>query len=220
MILTHVVTPGRFAGPEAEAEAEAESYLRVQARQLEAAGAGSGPGNPRRPARPIPEPGGPKARRLPHGPGHPRQIPVAGRGPGLLFQRGAASGPATPSCCCRCGCPTRPAGRPTVSGGAPNCCATSCFPPISPKSPPRPCWSWSSWRPGGGPGHPAARPGGPPERTLGPHLPVAAEAPEYNSLEILKNRLEAAGVPQVQTQVTPGHPVSVILEAVGAWIFP
>ena len=49
---------------------------------------------------------------------------------------------------------------------------------------------------------------------LAPNLAVAPEAPEYNSLEILKNRLEAAGVPQVQTRVTPGHPYSVILEAV------
>ncbi len=43
---------------------------------------------------------------------------------------------------------------------------------------------------------------------------MAPEAPEYNSLEILKNRLEAAGVPQIQTRVTPGHPYSVILDAV------
>ncbi len=49
---------------------------------------------------------------------------------------------------------------------------------------------------------------------LAPNLAVAPEAPEYNSLEILKNRLEAAGVLQVQTRVTPGHPYSVILEAV------
>ena len=49
---------------------------------------------------------------------------------------------------------------------------------------------------------------------LAPNLAVAPETPEYNSLEILKNRLEAAGVPQVQTRVTPGHPYSVILEAV------
>jgi nucleotide-binding universal stress UspA family protein len=48
---------------------------------------------------------------------------------------------------------------------------------------------------------------------LAPNLEVAPEAPEYNSLEILKNRLEAAGVPQVQTRVIPGHPYSVILDA-------
>jgi nucleotide-binding universal stress UspA family protein len=47
-----------------------------------------------------------------------------------------------------------------------------------------------------------------------PSLHVASEAPEYNSLEILKNRLEAAGVPQVQTMVIPGHPYSVILDVV------
>ncbi len=38
MILTHVLTPGRFAGPEADARAEAEPYLRMQVRQLEAQG--------------------------------------------------------------------------------------------------------------------------------------------------------------------------------------
>jgi nucleotide-binding universal stress UspA family protein len=47
----------------------------------------------------------------------------------------------------------------------------------------------------------------------GQGLQVADDAPEYNSLEILKNRLEAAGVPLVQGRVSPGHPVAVILEA-------
>lgn len=50
---------------------------------------------------------------------------------------------------------------------------------------------------------------------LAPHLQVSPEAPEYNSLEILKNRLEAAGVPQVQTRVVPGHPFRVIQDALG-----
>jgi nucleotide-binding universal stress UspA family protein len=49
---------------------------------------------------------------------------------------------------------------------------------------------------------------------LAPNLAVAPEAPEYKHLEILKDRLEAAGVPQVQTRVTPGHPYSVILDAI------
>jgi nucleotide-binding universal stress UspA family protein len=44
-------------------------------------------------------------------------------------------------------------------------------------------------------------------------LQVVPEAPEYNSLEILKNRLEAAGIPRVETRVIPGHPFSVILDA-------
>ncbi len=48
---------------------------------------------------------------------------------------------------------------------------------------------------------------------LASNLHVAPEAPEYNSLEVLKNRLEAAGVPQVQARVTPGHPVAVIFAA-------
>jgi nucleotide-binding universal stress UspA family protein len=39
-------------------------------------------------------------------------------------------------------------------------------------------------------------------------------APEDNSLEILRHRLEAAGVPQVATRLIPGHPFSVILDAV------
>ncbi len=47
----------------------------------------------------------------------------------------------------------------------------------------------------------------------GDRLQVAPDAPEYNSLEILKARLQAAGVPQVQTRVAPGHPVAVILAA-------
>ena len=45
---------------------------------------------------------------------------------------------------------------------------------------------------------------------LSPNLQVAPEAPEYNSLEILKSRLETAGVPRVQTRVLAGHPYSVI----------
>lgn len=47
---------------------------------------------------------------------------------------------------------------------------------------------------------------------LSPNLQVAPEAPEYNSLEILKSRLETAGVPRVQTRVVAGHPYSVILQ--------
>jgi nucleotide-binding universal stress UspA family protein len=39
------------------------------------------------------------------------------------------------------------------------------------------------------------------------------QVPEYKSLEILRHRLEAAGVPEVRAQLTPGHPFSVILEA-------
>lgn len=48
---------------------------------------------------------------------------------------------------------------------------------------------------------------------LSPNLQVAPEAPEYNSLEILKSRLETAGVPRVQTRVVFGHPYAVILQA-------
>lgn len=43
---------------------------------------------------------------------------------------------------------------------------------------------------------------------------VQSQSQEYNSLEILKHRLEAAGVVSVGCQVTPGHPFKIILEAV------
>jgi nucleotide-binding universal stress UspA family protein len=45
-----------------------------------------------------------------------------------------------------------------------------------------------------------------------PGLPERVEAAAKNSLEILKERLEAAGVPRVNARLTPGHPISVILE--------
>jgi nucleotide-binding universal stress UspA family protein len=39
-----------------------------------------------------------------------------------------------------------------------------------------------------------------------------AQAVARNFLDLLQGRLEAAGVPQVQTRVAVGHPVAVILE--------
>ncbi len=95
----------------------------MQARRAGGSGVGSDRGNAQRPAGPLPEPGGPKARRLPSGPGHPRQILVAGGGPGLLFQRRLASGQLPhPAAAVRV--------RQTVSlapvfGRSGNCCATS-----------------------------------------------------------------------------------------------
>jgi nucleotide-binding universal stress UspA family protein len=43
-------------------------------------------------------------------------------------------------------------------------------------------------------------------------LPERVEAAARNSLEILKERLEAAGVPQVDARLAAGHPISVILD--------
>jgi len=45
-----------------------------------------------------------------------------------------------------------------------------------------------------------------------PHGAAEAAAVARNFLDLLQGRLEAAGVPQVQTRVAVGHPVAVILE--------
>ncbi len=45
-----------------------------------------------------------------------------------------------------------------------------------------------------------------------PQSSAEAEAVARNFLELLQGRLEAAGVPQVQTRMVVGHPVSVILD--------
>jgi nucleotide-binding universal stress UspA family protein len=49
-----------------------------------------------------------------------------------------------------------------------------------------------------------------------PGLPERVEAAARNSLEILKERLEAAGVPQVNARLTPGHPIAIILDLLKA----
>jgi nucleotide-binding universal stress UspA family protein len=46
-----------------------------------------------------------------------------------------------------------------------------------------------------------------------PQGDAEAQAVARNFLELLQGRLEAAGVPQVETRVAVGHPVAVILEA-------
>jgi nucleotide-binding universal stress UspA family protein len=52
-----------------------------------------------------------------------------------------------------------------------------------------------------------------PRRKAGePRGDAEAQATARNFLDLLQGRLEAAGVPQVQTRVAVGHPVSVILE--------
>jgi nucleotide-binding universal stress UspA family protein len=56
----------------------------------------------------------------------------------------------------------------------------------------------------------------PPLEFYEPGLPERAEAAARNSLEILKDRLEAAGVPRVQARLSPGHPISIILELLRA----
>ncbi|MDP2044840.1 MAG: universal stress protein [Deltaproteobacteria bacterium] len=45
-----------------------------------------------------------------------------------------------------------------------------------------------------------------------PENPTEAAAVARNFLDLLQGRLEAAGVPEVQTRMVVGHPVPVILE--------
>jgi nucleotide-binding universal stress UspA family protein len=56
----------------------------------------------------------------------------------------------------------------------------------------------------------------PPLEFYEPGLPERVEAAARNSLEILEHRLEAAGVPRVDSRLIPGHPISVILEMLQA----
>jgi len=56
----------------------------------------------------------------------------------------------------------------------------------------------------------------PPREFDEPGWPEKVEAAARNSLEILKDRLEAAGVPRVDARLAPGHPISVILELLQA----
>jgi nucleotide-binding universal stress UspA family protein len=56
----------------------------------------------------------------------------------------------------------------------------------------------------------------PPLEFYEPGLPERVEAAARNSLEILEHRLEAAGVPRVDSRLTPGHPISVILKLLQA----
>lgn len=50
------------------------------------------------------------------------------------------------------------------------------------------------------------------EGAAAPEEPELAAAAARNSLEVLQGRLEAAGVPLVETKLASGHPVAVILE--------
>jgi nucleotide-binding universal stress UspA family protein len=52
----------------------------------------------------------------------------------------------------------------------------------------------------------------PPERVAEPQALTEAAAVARNFLDLLQGRLEAAGVLEVQTLMSPGHPVAVILE--------
>lgn len=51
-----------------------------------------------------------------------------------------------------------------------------------------------------------------PGKSAEPQVTAEAAAVARNFLDLLQGRLEAAGVPEVQTRVSVGHPVSVILE--------
>ena len=213
MILTHVLTPGRFAGPEADTRAEAEPYLRMQARQLEAQGLEVVLETPTG----LP---GQSLNRVAQG--HDASLLVLGTHGKSLWREGVlgsfssaalhkASYPMLllpvriqadrdePHCLWGCRELLRHILFPTDFSAI----AAEALIVLELLAP-----------------HGVAR------VTLlhalevhmseiyGEHLQVAAEAPEYNSLEILQARLEAAGVPRVRSQVSPGHPVAVILAAV------
>ena len=103
--------------------------------------------DPHRSAGALPEWGGPEIRRLPDHHRLPRQIPVAGRSAGDLFRRGPAQYPVPPPA---------PAGAwwlrarsPAAPGTAPSSCLTCCSRRIFPRPRPKPCVTWSYWRPGG-----------------------------------------------------------------------
>jgi len=213
VILTHVLTPGRFAGPEADARAEAEPYLRMQGRQLEAQGLEVV----------LETPTGLPAQSLNRvAQEHDAALLVLGTHGKSLWREGVlgsfssaalhkASYPilllpvritadrAAPHCLWRCRELLRHILFPTDFSEI----AAEALVVLE-----------------------LLAPQGVARVTLlhaleihmseiyGAHLEVAAEAPEYNSLEILQARLEAAGVPQVQSRVSPGHPVAVILAAV------
>lgn len=212
MILTHVLTPGLFAGGEAEARSEAEPYLTLQARQLEAHGLKVV----------LETPTGLPGRSLKQvGQRHDASLLVLGTHGKSLWREGVlgsfssatlhqasypilllpvriSATPEAPHCPWQCAELLRHVLFPTdFSEIAAE--ALAALELLAPRGVARVTLLHAL------------------EVHLGelfaPHLQVASEAPEYNSLEILKNRLEAAGVNQVQGQVIPGHPVAVILEA-------
>ncbi len=212
MILTLVLTPGRFAEPEAEARAEAEPYLMMQQRQLEAEGLEVI----------LETPTGLPAQSLNRvAQDHEATLMVLGTHGKSLWREGVlgsfssatlhkASYPIlllpvrvppdreSPHCLWRCLDLLRDVLFPTdFSEIAAE--ALVVLELLAPRGVARVTLLHALEI------HMS--------EIYGAHLEVAPEAPEYNSLEILKARLEAAGVPEVRSRVTPGHPVPVILAA-------
>ncbi len=212
MILTHVLTPGRFTGPEAEAGEEAEPYLRLQQRQLEAQGLEVVMETPAG----LP---GESLNRVARE--HDATLLVLGTHGKSLWREGVL-GSFSSAVLHKAACPILllPVRIPPApdSPHCPWCCLellrhvlmSTDFSEVAAEA----LVVLELLAPRG-----LAR------VTLlhalevhmseiyGAHLEVASDAPEYNSLEILKARLQAAGVPQVQTRVAPGHPLAVILAA-------
>ena len=207
-----MVTPGNSPGAEAEARVEAESYLRVQARQLETAGLEVL----------LETPGGPPAQSLNQvAQRHDASLIVLGTHGKSLWREGVL-GSFSSAALHQALFPILLLPVRVSKRGSPNClwqCAELLRHVLSPTD-------FSEIAAEALVVLELLAPQGVARVTLlhalevhlsellAPDLAVAPEAPEYNSLEILKDRLEAAGVPQVRTRVTPGHPYSVILEAV------
>jgi nucleotide-binding universal stress UspA family protein len=55
----------------------------------------------------------------------------------------------------------------------------------------------------------------PPGTSAEPPATTEAAAVAQNFLEVLRGRLEAAGVPEIHTRLSQGHPIAVILEVLG-----
>ena len=209
-ILTHVLTPGHPSGP--EAQAEAESYLKVQARQLETQGL-------------------PTILEIPSGPPgqsvnrvaqkHDASLVVLGthgkslwregvlgsfssavlhqaRYPILLLPVRISEKRLTPCCLWKCPELLRHVLFPTDFSEV-AAAALVVLELLAPRGVAQVTLLHALEVHLG--------------ELLSPNLKVAPEAPEYNSLEILKGRLETAGVDRVQTLVVCGHPYSVILQA-------
>ncbi len=212
MILTHVLTPGRFAGPEADARTEAEPFLMMEKRQLEAQGLEVI----------LETPTGLPAQSLNLvAQQHDATLMVLGTHGKSLWREGVL-GSFSSAALHRASYPILllPVRVPR-DRGSPHClwrCRELLRHILFPTD-------FSEIAAEALVVLELLAPRGVARVTLlhaleihmseiyGAHLQVAPDAPEYNSLAILQGRLQAAGVPEVKCRVTPGHPVAVILAA-------
>jgi nucleotide-binding universal stress UspA family protein len=212
MILTHVSTPGRFAGPAPDTRTEAEPYLTMQARQLEAQGLEvvleTPTGLPGRSLNLVAQKHDASLVVLgTHGKSLWREGVLGSFSSAVLHQASypilllpvrVSADRAAPGCLWRCAELLRHLLVPTdFSEIAAE--ALIILELLAPRGVARVTLLHALEVQM--------------SEIFSSSLHVTPDAPEYNSLEILKNRLEAAGVPRVQAQVTPGHPVAVILAA-------